>query len=328
MVGQGKSAAQCAQQWARVANPRLVKGAFSALELDRLVLAADELASADAAALPSFGALADRLGGHRSDVQTRYSWLKLQRSRAIPWTRSEDACVVQLVERVDERAPHSLSWCAVATAVSAQLHPRTALCCRDRVAFLLANPALFRAASLKHRAAPLPTMALFSMAPDPPLPASAQPWAPTPEQVAAARQRLAALGIAVPSLTPTTRASGSSSSARSSSDDLARPARRAKRNEIAPQPAAEPKRARTHEPAMALAALAAFAEDELLCDTGNDDNDLDEENDELDVESDNIPLSRLCAVMDLPLPPSLSARVRRLRPAGTALACDETLAGF
>jgi hypothetical protein len=184
-----------------VANPRLIKGAFSALELERLV-SAERVLQAEAAlknkstTAPSFGVLADRLGGHRSDVQTRYAWLKLQKSRANAWLADEDRVLVRIIERPDERSTKSFTWCVVASAVSAAKltpHARTALCCRERVELLLATPALFRSASQRYADAsvPLPTMEQLAIAPDSPLPSS-EPWIPTDQQIVEAQKRLIA----------------------------------------------------------------------------------------------------------------------------------------
>lgn len=367
-----------------MANPRLIKGAFSALELDRLVDAARVLhveaqLRNKSASTPSFGLLAERLGGHRSDVQTRYAWLKLQRSRANLWLLDEDRVLVKLVERPEERQSKSMTWCVVASAVSAAKltsHARTALCCRERVQELLANPALFRRASLRYcdSSTPLPTMEQLGIAADAPLPAS-QPWRPTEQQVAEAHKRLYSIehnfaqpsdgapssssqerGSLSPPTTPpkkramkraaptaataisTTKLTASTplpfhdgasvtplldpslSVVRSRSDDLDVSGKRKRtpswrmRDAMTasisrPQStAAEPSASATMA-ASALAALAAFVEDQFFGDTSDD---------------DEIPLSRLSVPMSLPMPPSLKSSARLLQPL-PSLHCDEHL---
>lgn len=329
---------------------------------------------------PSFGLLAERLGGHRSDVQTRYAWLKLQRSRANLWLLDEDRVLVKLVERPEERLTKSLTWCIVASAVSAAKltsHARTALCCRERIEELLATPALFRRASLRYcdSSTPLPTMEQLGIAADAPLPAS-QPWMPTEQQVAEAQKRLYSInhsfsqpsdsapssssqerGSLSPPATPpkkramkraaptittatsTTKLTASTplsfndgasvtplldpslSVVRSRSDDLDVLGKRkrtpswrmrdAMTTSISrPQSsAAEASASATTMAASALAALAAFVEDQFFGDTSDE---------------DEIPLSRLSVPMSLPMPPSLKSSARLLQPL-PSLHCDEQL---
>jgi len=135
-LGTGKTAAQCSQHWARVINPAIRKGAWGATEealLLRLHAIHGKCWTAIAADVP-----------RRTDTQCRYQCCRALASRLAPWSPSEDAALLDIVQGLGGAAACDRDdWVHAAQLLAHhRLHatiPRTSLECKQRAEALLVH---------------------------------------------------------------------------------------------------------------------------------------------------------------------------------------------
>jgi hypothetical protein len=95
----GKTQSQCFQHWNRVLDPSINKGPWSVREEQQLQQLVEELGT-------SWAHVASHIA-NRTDIQCRYQWKRLIKSKAQPWTKDEvlllQECVCQV--RPDSNLP-------------------------------------------------------------------------------------------------------------------------------------------------------------------------------------------------------------------------------
>jgi len=124
------------QHWNRVLDPSINKGPWAVAEEKILVDTIQEYEKSKTRI--SWSALARKLPG-RTDTQCRYQYIKLERSRKIPWTVHEDQYLLELAQN---RNPNDRDWVEICTQLYRSLlkgkntqyktPPRSSLNCKER----------------------------------------------------------------------------------------------------------------------------------------------------------------------------------------------------
>jgi hypothetical protein len=135
-----KTSTQCFQHWHRVLNPDINKEPWTPEEEELLLSFVKNTNNMTTNGKISWSALAMNLKG-RTDTQCRYQYIKLERSRKVPWTSEEDRHLLDLYTKKQQQ--QAVNWVTISQDLYVLLQrsnetrnktpPRTSLDCKLRV---------------------------------------------------------------------------------------------------------------------------------------------------------------------------------------------------
>jgi len=103
-----KTSTQCFQHWHRVLNPDINKDPWTPEEEELLLKFVRENSAVNSRI--SWSTCAMNLKG-RTDTQCRYQYIKLDRSKKVPWTKEEDRLLLELSDSAQQYPP--INWVTV-----------------------------------------------------------------------------------------------------------------------------------------------------------------------------------------------------------------------